>query len=156
MWSIAGPGRGCRPPPGMAAHLTLSGGGDMFAGVKDLKDSLLRIMDQKDHWAWPVFGGPTATLDQLKTHFQQEYSVYVRDFPVLLSRVHSRCPAPEVRRDLAENLYEEETGGLSGTGPHPDLFLYMMEGLGFEKRDFRNVTLLPESTRYREWLDEAT
>lgn len=128
----------------------------MFVGVKDLKDSLLRIMDQKDHWAWPVFGGPTATLDQLKTHFQQEYAVYVRDFPVLLSRIHARCPAPEVRRDLAENLYEEETGGLSGTGPHPDLFLYMMEGLGFERRDFRSVKLLAEAQRYRDWLDEAT
>jgi pyrroloquinoline quinone (PQQ) biosynthesis protein C len=121
-----------------------------------LKASLLRIMDHKDHWAWPVFGGPTATLDQLKVHFQQEFAVYVRDFPVLLSRVHSRCPIPDVRRDLAENLYEEETGGLSGTGPHPDLFLYMMEGLGFDRREFRNAKLLPESRAYRDWLDEAT
>ena len=128
----------------------------IFRAVSDLKASLLRIMDHKDHWAWPIFGGPTATLDQLKLHFQQEYDVYVRDFPVLLSRVHSRCPVPEVRRDLAENLYEEETGGLSGTGPHPELFLYMMEGLGFDKRDFRNVKLLPEARTYRDWLDEAT
>jgi len=113
-------------------------------------------MDRKDHWAWAIFGGPTATLDQLKLHFQQEYAVYIRDFPVLVSRVHSRCPVPDVRRDLAENLYEEETGGLSGTGPHPDLFLYMMEGLGFAKKDFHSVKLLPESQRYRDWLDEAT
>jgi len=105
--------------------------------MADLKASLLRIMDHKDHWAWPIFGGPTATLDQLKVHFLQEFAVYVRDFPVLLSRIHSRCPVADVRRDLAENLYEEETGGLSGTGPHPELFLYMMEGLGFQKREFR-------------------
>lgn len=113
-------------------------------------------MDHKDHWAWPIFGGPTATLDQLNLHFQQEYAVYVRDFPVFLGRVHSRCPLPEVRRDLAENLYEEETGGLSGTGPHPDLFLYMMEGLGFNRREFRGAKLLAESQAYRDWLDEAT
>ncbi|HKY30919.1 MAG TPA: iron-containing redox enzyme family protein [Candidatus Polarisedimenticolia bacterium] len=124
--------------------------------MTDLKASLLRIMDHKDHWAWPIFGGPTASLDQLKLHFQQEYDVYVRDFPVLLSRIHSRCPVAEVRRDLAENLYEEETGGLSGTGPHPDLFLYMMQGLGFDRREFRSVELLPESQAYRDWLDEAT
>src|SRR5881296_2852026 len=97
----------------------------IFRAVSDLKASLLRIMDHKDHWAWPIFGGPTASLDQLKAHFQQEYAVYVRDFPILVSRVHSRCPIADVRRDLAENLYEEETGGLSGTGPHPELFLYM-------------------------------
>ncbi|HET6373563.1 MAG TPA: iron-containing redox enzyme family protein [Candidatus Polarisedimenticolia bacterium] len=124
--------------------------------MSDLKASLLRIMDQKDHWAWSIFGGSTATRDQLRLHFQQEYAVYVRDFPMLVSRIHSRCPVPDVRRDLAENLYEEETGGLSGTGPHPELFLYMMEGLGFSKSDFRAVKLLPESQAYREWLDEAT
>lgn len=124
--------------------------------MTDLKASLLRIMDHKDHWAWSVLGGPTGTLDQLRVHFQQEYEVYVRDFPILLSRLHSRCPVPDVRRDLAENLYEEETGGLSGTGPHPELFLYMMQGLGFERKEFRNVKMLPESQAYRDWLDEAT
>lgn len=124
--------------------------------VNDFRSALLRIMDHKDHWAWSVFGGPTATREQLRIHFQQEFAVYVRDFPVLLSRVHSRCPAAEVRRDLAENLYEEETGGLSGTGPHPDLFIYMMEGLGFRRRDFEKAALLEASRRYREWLDEAT
>lgn len=128
----------------------------MLVGVSELKSRLLRIMDHKDHWAWPVFGGPTATLEQLRIHFQQEYTVYVRDFPVFLSRVHSRCPEPGVRRDLAENLFEEETGALSGTGPHPDLFLYMMEGLGFRRAEFDRVALLPESQLYRDWLDEAT
>ncbi len=132
------------------------GGQPILRGVTELKAALLRIMDRKDHWAWPIFGGPTATLEQLKIHFQQEYAVYVADFPVFLSRVHSRCPEADVRRDLAENLYEEETGGLSGTAPHPELFLYMMEGLGFDRREFRSVKLLPESRRYRGWLDEAT
>ena len=124
--------------------------------VTDLKTSLLNIMDHKDHWAWAVFGGPTATIEQLRVHFQQEYAVYVRDFPVLLSRIHSRCPEADVRRDLAENLYEEETGGLSGTGPHPELFLYMMEGLKFDRADFRDIMLLDEAREYRTWLDEVT
>lgn len=136
--------------------MTLILRGNILGAVTDLRASLLRVMDHKNHWAWPIFGGPTATLEQLRVHFQQEFAVYVRDFPVFLSRVHSRCPFPEVRRDLAENIYEEETGGLSGTGPHPDLFVYMMQGLGFEKRDFRSVKLLPDSQRYRDWLEEAT
>lgn len=113
-------------------------------------------MDRKDHWAWPVFGGSNVTLGQLKKHFRQEFAVYVRDFPVFLARVHSRCPVAEVRRDLAENLYEEETGGLSGTGPHAELFLYMMEGLGYRRDEFADIPLLPESRAYRAWLDEAT
>src|SRR5262249_54729309 len=51
------------------AYLTPGKSGATFRAVSDLKASLLRIMDHKDHWAWPIFGGPTATLDQLATHF---------------------------------------------------------------------------------------
>ena len=117
---------------------------------------LLSIMDAKHHPAWPVLMGPGTARAQLALHYRQEYVVYVRDFPVLLARVHSRCPVPAVRRDLAENLYEEETGRLSGTGPHPDLFLDMMEALGFARQQFDDVDLLPAARVYRDWLDEAT
>ena len=58
--------------------------------------------------------------------------MYVRDFPVLLARALGVTPPlDDVRRALAENLYEEQTGGLSRTSSHPRLFLRMMEGLGF-------------------------
>src|SRR5882672_9139509 len=103
------------------------------ARLHELQDDLLSIMDRKNHWAWPHFNEGHATRPQLLLHFQQEFDVYVRDFPVFLSRVHSRCPHPEVRQDLAENMYEEETGKLSKGVPHPELFLVMMEGLGFPR-----------------------
>jgi pyrroloquinoline-quinone synthase len=62
----------------------------------------------------------------------------------------------EVRRDLAENIYEEETGGLTIGRAHPELFLYLMEGLGFKPHEFEDVTLLAASRRYRQWLDRIT
>jgi pyrroloquinoline-quinone synthase len=34
-----------------------------------------------------------------------------------------QCPIAEVRRELIENVYEEETGGLAAGRPHPELFL---------------------------------
>ena len=120
------------------------------------KELLLQIMDQKDHWAWPFFSGERITKSQLKVHFQQEYEVYVRDFPVFLSRIHAKSPPLEVRRDLASNLYEEETGGLSGGRPHPELFLIMMEGLGYSASDFTSTKLFSGSRRYRRWLDRIT
>ena len=83
-----------------------------------LREDLLSVMDRKNHWAWPHFNEGRASRPQLLLHFQQEFEIYVRDFPVLLSRVHARCPHPEVRQDLAENLYEEETGKLSRGVPH--------------------------------------
>lgn len=114
---------------------------------------LLRIMDQKHHWAWPVFAGQNISKAQLKIHFQQECAVYVRDFPVFLARIHGKNPPPAVRRMLAENIFEEDTGGLSLGMSHPELFLKMMKGLGYRIKDFERIALLPESRRYRGWLD---
>jgi pyrroloquinoline-quinone synthase len=129
----------------------------MTAQTKErLKEQLLQIMDQKNHWAWKYFSTDQINRDQLKIHFQQEYAVYIRDFPVFLGRIHGKNPPMAVRRDLAENLYEEETGGLTVGRAHPELFLYLMEGLGFKPQDFEGVPLLPASRRYRQWLDRIT
>src|SRR3989442_3872254 len=128
----------------------------MPPAVAELQDDLLSIMDRKNHWAWPHFNEGHATRPQLLLHFQQEFDVYVRDFPVFLSRVHSGCPAAEVRQALAENLYEEETGKLSKGVPHPELFLIMMEGLGFPRARFNGIDLLPEAAAYRAWIDQVT
>jgi pyrroloquinoline-quinone synthase len=119
-------------------------------------ERLLAIMDRKHHWAWPHFSSGAISKQQLKTHFQQEYAVYVRDFPVFLARIHGKNPPRPVRTILAANIYEEETGGLSFGQPHPELFLEMMQGLGYRRRDFEQISLLPASRRYRAWLDRVT
>ncbi len=124
-----------------------------------LADRLLAIMDQKDHWAYPALTRPGLSRAQLLVHFQHEYQVYVRDFPALLARVLGQTPPlPDVRAALAENIYEEQTGGLSRSGPHPELFLRMMEGLGFSRADFAEgvVELHPAARAYRDLLREAT
>ncbi|MFQ5931377.1 MAG: iron-containing redox enzyme family protein [Nitrospiraceae bacterium] len=119
----------------------------------EFRERLLSIMDRKHHWAWPHFTGNSLTKDQLKIHFQQEYAVYVRDFPVLLARILGKNPPMEVRTILAQNIYEEETGGLSVGRSHPELFLTMMMGLGYDRTQFQQVALLPSSCSYRSWLD---
>lgn len=119
-------------------------------------ECLLRVMDQKHHWAWPHFAGDSITRSQLKTHFQQECAVYVRDFPVFLARIHGQNPPPRVRRLLAENIYEEDTGGLSVGASHPELFLRMMQGLGYRAEDFERIKLLSASRVYRHWLDRVS
>jgi pyrroloquinoline-quinone synthase len=119
-------------------------------------ERLLAIMDRKHHWAWSYFSGPTVTKEHLKIHFLQEYAVYVRDFPVFLSRIHGKNPPQAIRAMLAENIYEEETGRLSIGRSHPALFLDMMEGLGYDRTEFQDVPLLPASKTYREWLERVT
>jgi pyrroloquinoline-quinone synthase len=124
--------------------------------IPRFRERLLAAMDRKHHWAWPHFTGNSLAKEQLKIHFQQEYAVYVRDFPVFLARIHGHNPPPEVRGMLAENIYEEDTGRLSLGRSHPDLFLTMMEGLGYSRPDFERIRLLPASRMYRAWLERAT
>jgi pyrroloquinoline quinone (PQQ) biosynthesis protein C len=114
-------------------------------------------MDRKDHWAYPALTRPGLTRDQLFSHFRHEFLVYVRDFPVLIARALGQTPPiDEVRRALAENLYEEQTGGLSATAAHPRLFLQMMGGLGFaaDAFDDDDEWLHPAARSYRDFLRE--
>jgi pyrroloquinoline-quinone synthase len=122
----------------------------------EFREALLQVMERKDHWAWPRFTSGAVAKSKLHVHLEQEYAVFVRDFPVLVGRAYVQCPIAEVRRELAENLYEEETGGLHAGRPHPELFLEYPKGLGFDLRRFVNVTLLPGAKRYRDVLDDTT
>jgi hypothetical protein len=120
------------------------------------REALLAIMERKLHWAWPRFGSGRVPKDRLHFHFEQEYATYVRDFPVMVGWAYVQCPIAEVRRDLAENLYEEETGGVIAGRPHPDLFLEYPRGLGMDLARFENVELLPAARAFRATLDEHT
>lgn len=122
----------------------------------DFREALLRVMERKQHWAWPHFTSGRVEKHRLHVHLEQEYAVYVRDFPVLVGRAYVQCPIAAVRRELAENLYEEETGGLHAGRPHPELFLEYPRGLGFDLARFDAVTLLPGAQEYRALLDEVT
>jgi len=123
---------------------------------RELIERLLQIMEHKTHWAWPYFTSGKVPRELLHVHFEQEYATYVRDFPVLVGRAYVQCPIPEVRRELAENLYEEETGGLIAGRPHPELFLEYPRGLGMDLSRFDRVELLPGARRYRQVLDQTT
>jgi pyrroloquinoline-quinone synthase len=124
-----------------------------------LQERLLAVMDRKHHWAYPALQRPGLTREQLLVHFRHEYLVYIRDFPVLLARALGVTPpVDDVRRALAENLYEEQTGGLSGTAAHPELFLRMMAGLGYGAGSFAadDAWLHASARSYRDFLGERS
>ena len=123
---------------------------------QEFQEALLQVMERKDHWAWPLFTSGQVSKERLHVHFEQEYATYVRDFPVMVGWAYVQCPVAEVRRELAENLFEEETGGLVAKRPHPELFLEYARGLHMDMSRFENVELLPAAKRYRELIDQFT
>jgi pyrroloquinoline-quinone synthase len=119
------------------------------------RERLLAVMERKDHWAWAAFTSGLVPKERLHLHFEQEYATYVRDFPIMVGWAYVQCPIPAVRRALAENLYEEETGGLAAGRPHPELFLEYPRGLGMDLGRFEKVALMPAARIYRDFLDQA-
>jgi pyrroloquinoline-quinone synthase len=122
----------------------------------EFREALLAIMERKQHWAWQHFTTGRVPKDKLHLHFEQEFATYVRDFPVMVGWAYVQCPIAEVRRDLAENLYEEETGGVIAGRPHPELFLEYPRGLGMDLERFERIELAPAARELRRILDEHT
>jgi hypothetical protein len=119
-------------------------------------EALLGVMESKEHWAWSEFTSGRVPRHLLHIHLEQEYATYVRDFPVLVGRAYVACPIAAVRRELIENVFEEETGRLGAGRPHPELFLDYPRGLGMDLSRFERVELLPGAQAYRDYLDRCT
>src|SRR6187402_3718802 len=104
----------------------------------EFQEALLGVMERKQHWAWASFTNGLVAAERLHIHLEQEYATYVRDFPVLVARAYVTCPIAEVRRELIENVFEEETGRLGAGRPHPELFLEYPRGLGMDLKRFQS------------------
>lgn len=124
--------------------------------VTDFREALLQIMERKKHWAWAHFTSGKVARERLHLHFEQEYETYVRDFPVMIGWAYVQCPIALARRELAENLFEEETGGLVAGRPHPELFLEYPRGLGMDLTRFTRIELGAAAKRFRATLDLHT
>ncbi len=70
--------------------------------------------------------------------YAKQYYAHVRAFPTYVSAVHSACDDVSIRQELLENLIEEERGEEN----HPELWLRFAEGLGVDREDVRNASLL--------------
>lgn len=88
--------------------------------------------------------------------FAKQFYLQVYEFPRAVSALHSRCSDFGERRKLAESVYEEETGALSGTKPHPELFLDFCEGLGLERDAVRRAEPLPSTAALTQWFEYST
>jgi pyrroloquinoline-quinone synthase len=67
--------------------------------------------------------------------YARQYYHHVAAFPTYLSAVHAKCDDQAARKQLLDNLIDEE----AGTPNHPELWVKFAEGLGVCEFDARNA-----------------
>ena len=74
-----------------------------------------------------------------------------------MSALHSSCPDADQRVELAESLYEEETGRISGCNvSHPELFIRFGEAVGAARTAMERGVPLPTTAALIDWFLEST
>ena len=74
--------------------------------------------------------------------YARQYYHHVAAFPTYLSSVHARCEDQPTRRQLLDNLIDEEAGSPN----HPELWLQFAEALGVSKQDVQSSEKQPETS----------
>jgi pyrroloquinoline-quinone synthase len=89
--------------------------------------------------------------------FALEFFLQVREFPRAVSGLHTRCSDTQERIELAESIYEEETGRISGCNlPHPELFLLFGTATGLPREVFERATPLASTASLIHWFELST
>jgi len=89
--------------------------------------------------------------------FAVQFFLQVREFPRAVSALHSGCPDADQRVELAESLYEEETGRISGCNvSHPELFIRFGEAVGTSRAAMERGIPLPGTVALIDWFLEST
>jgi pyrroloquinoline-quinone synthase len=89
--------------------------------------------------------------------FAVQFFLQVREFPRAVSALHAGCPFAAERVKLAESLYEEETGRLSGCNvSHPELFIRFGEAAGAPRNEMVDGTPLPATAALIDWFERST
>ncbi len=89
--------------------------------------------------------------------FAVQFFLQVREFPRAVSALHASCPDTRERIELAESLYEEETGRISGCNvSHPELFIRFGEGVGVPRDAMEGGAPLPATAALIDWFERST
>jgi len=89
--------------------------------------------------------------------FAVQFFLQVREFPRAVSALHASCTDTHQRIELAESLYEEETGRISGCNvSHPELFIRFGEGIGVPRAAMVDGVPLPSTAALIDWFEQST
>ena len=126
------------------------------AFVDELRSTIDRFRTFGRHPLWLRIQEGQLPRKDLRT-FAIQFFLQVREFPRAVSALHARCPFPEERVGLAESLYEEETGRISGCNlPHPELFIRFGEAVGAPREAMVGGEALPGTAALIDWFELST
>jgi Pyrroloquinoline quinone (Coenzyme PQQ) biosynthesis protein C len=75
--------------------------------------------------------------------YARQYYHHVAAFPTYLSAVHAKCHDQSTRKQLLNNLIDEE----SGSPNHPELWLQFADRLGVTQKDAQDAEEWPETKK---------
>ncbi len=132
----------------------------MPTGEREFTRELLQTIDAKRtfgrHPLWLRISAGKLPRPSLQT-WAQQFFLQVREFPRAVSGLHASCPFADERVKLAESLYEEETGRISGCNvSHPELFIRFAEGLGLTRAEIVDAPPFPGTAALIAWFESAT
>ncbi len=132
----------------------------MAKSTPEFVEELMKTIQAKrsfgGHPLWHAIAAGQVSREGLKL-FAQQFFLQVREFPRGISALHTNCPFPEARAELAENIYEEETGKISGCGlPHPELFIKFGEAVGLKREEMIDAEPLPSTAALVHWFELAS
>jgi len=116
---------------------------ESYTSSSDIRSRLFGIVVEKHltkHPYYKLWDEGKLTKFQLKEYSRQYYHLEF-SFPRYLSAIHSKCEDAEIRRNLVQNMYEEEVEGT----PHAALWRQFEEALGVEESKQTNAVLLAET-----------
>jgi pyrroloquinoline-quinone synthase len=103
------------------------------------------------HPFYQAWNAGTLSLEALQEYAKQYYQ-FERAFPTYVSQVHANTSDSFTRKQLLENLLEEERGEVN----HPELWLRFSDSLGLERAEVRSAELLPETAALLETMRNLT
>lgn len=119
--------------------------------IADEVDQLIEQYSLLKHSFYQAWQRGELTLDDLRCYAAQYYH-HVLAFPQYVSAAHANCPDQSDRRELLENLIEEERGDEN----HPELWLRFGEALGLDREEIVRTEPLPETLRLVETYRDIT
>jgi len=108
------------------------------------------------HPLWHAIAAGRISRDGLQI-FARQFYLQVNEFPRAVSALHASCPYADLRGELAESLYEEETGRISGCNlPHPRLFGLFASAVGVPWEELVASEPLPSTAALIHWFENST